>query len=88
MKKMIVVLMVFLLMGCADKLNSYLDNPETIIQDPHYAEYQAQLDALEHKYLQKEISYAEYLEKKSQLDDTYTKEVKERNEVIYGNDSP
>ena len=88
MKKMIVVLMALLVMGCADKLNSYLDDPGTIIQDPHYAEYQAQLDALEHRYLQKEISYAEYLDKKSQLEDTYTKEVNERTEVIYGNDKP
>ena len=74
----------FLSLGCADKLTSYLDDPGTIIQDPHYAEYEKQLQQLEHQYLQKEIDYAQYVEKKSQLDDVYTKEVKERNAVIYG----
>ncbi len=83
MRKMIIFFLTLFLMGCSygEKL---LNEPEAIIKDPHYAQYQEKLDALEKSYLQKEITYAQYLEKKQQLDDIYTKEVRERTEVIYG----
>ena len=75
-------LAVFLLAGCAEKLQTYLESPAEFIKDPHYAEYQTKADALEHSYLQKEIDYAQYLEKKQALDDMYTKEVEDRRTLI------
>ena len=73
------------LTGCSvgqEKLETYLENPGTIIKDPHFAQYQQNLDSLESEYLAKKITYAEYLERKKELDEKYTKEVKERNEII------
>lgn len=81
-------LMIIGLMGCSvgqEKLETYLENPETILKDPHFAEYQANMDALESEYLAKKITYAEYLERKKELDEKYTKEVKDRNEIISPN---
>lgn len=85
MNKLWVVGLVMLLAGCTyegKSLESYLEEPESIIKDPHYGEYQAKLDALESQYLHKEISYAEYVGKKKELEDIYTKEVRDRNDVI------
>jgi len=77
-------LVIFLSTGCAERLETYIEEPATIIQDPHFAEYEKKQQALEHQYLQKEITYAQYLEKKGELEDQYTKEVDDRNKVIYG----
>lgn len=54
----------------------------SLIKDPHYAQYQQSLDNLEHEYLQKQISYTEYQQKKKELEDTYAKEVKIREEKM------
>ena len=56
----------------------------SIIKDPHFADYQKKLDKLESQYLNKEISYADYVAKKEELDNVYTKEVQERDEIISG----
>ena len=87
MKRFLLIAAIVLASGCAyEKHNfeSYVDHPGTIIKDPHYADYQEKMDALESSYLQKKISYAEYQDKKKELEDQYTGEVNKRNEVIYG----
>ena len=66
------------------ELRDYINEPSTIVQDPHFGNYKEKLDALEKQYLEKEITYAQYLEQKTVLDDQYNKEVSERNQKIMG----
>ena len=79
MKKYFLILIVLFFIGC-----NYLDNPETLLKDPHYSGYKEKSDALEHEYLQGKIAYPQYLERKKQLDDDYAKEVQDRNAKIAG----
>ena len=79
MKKYFLFAIVLFFAGC-----SYIDNPETLLKDPHYASYKEASDALEHEYLQGRIDYPEYLNRKKQIDDDYTKEVQDRNAKIAG----
>ena len=73
-------------MGCTYKgqqdVETYLDEPATILRDPHFANYEQARDHLESEYLQKKISYADYLEKKKVLDDQYSKEVQTRDAIL------
>ena len=82
MKRITVLCLVLGLMGCAEKLQNIIDEPTTLLADPHYANYQQKMDQLEHDYLQKKISYATYVEEKKRLDDKYSSEVREREEVV------
>jgi hypothetical protein len=85
MKKGLFLVLGLVLVGCAYKgqtFESYIDEPENILRDPHYASYQDQADMLEKDYLSKKISYAEYMEKKSELENKYSKEVKERESIV------
>jgi hypothetical protein len=87
MKKFLIVVFVFVLFGCAEnqqRFRSYVDDPGTFLKDPHYAEYQENLNDLESSYLSKEISYSEYLKQKSQLDNDYERDVQRRTKTIYG----
>ena len=84
MKRGFAVFLLFLL-GCTYQvapLSQYLEDPRSIIQDPHFTDYKAKRDELEHRYLTREISYADYVKQIDELDNTYTKEVKERNDKI------
>ena len=84
MKKFIFGLLL-LVVGCSYKgqnLETYVDEPQTILRDPHFANYQEARDHLESEYLQKKMTYGEYLEKKKELDDKYTKEVQKRDAII------
>ena len=85
MKRPIVVLLSLTLMGCAYKgqtLETYIEEPDTILKDPHFASYQDQADSLEKDYLNKKITYADYVEQKKQLDEKYNKEVDHRESVM------
>ena len=68
--------------SCADKIERYVDNPKTILEDPLTVNYQQDLEDLERKYLHKEISYGDYLEQKKRLDDTYSQKVQRRQQII------
>ncbi len=71
--------------GCSYEgrgLGSYLNEPSTIIEDPHYSSYKEKKDAMESKYLRKEITYSEYLDETQKLDDMYAQEVDERTKII------
>ena len=78
----IVIFLSFILTGCAEKIRGYLDDPGTLLQDPYFMEYQQGLDNLESQYLRKEITYAEYLERKNRIDEKYAKDVLERQNVV------
>jgi len=80
-KKSLALIIVLTIFGCSYGQN-YLKNPESLIRDPHFAEYKEGRDGLESQYLRKEITYAEYIEQRDNLDDKYDKEVKERNEKV------
>ena len=85
MNIMIVILSVFFLAGCTymgQNPQNYIDDPATILQDPHYGSYQQQGDDLERQYLEKKITYADYVEQKKTLDDKYSKDVKMRDAII------
>ena len=81
MKRCLLLLCAALVAGCSYGQN-YLENPESLIRDPHFAAYKDKRDDLESSYLRKEITYAEYIDKRDELDDQYTKEVNKRNSVI------
>ena len=71
--------LIVLISGCS----SYqMEDMESWVKDPHYASYQQALDSLEHQYLQKQFSYMEYQKRKKALEDTYAREVKQREEKM------
>jgi hypothetical protein len=80
-KEFLLVCMIFL-GGCAESLETYVNNPSEIVRDPHFKQYEQSLAGLESDYLNKKITYVEYVEKKKQMDDQYTQEVEERNDII------
>ena len=85
MKKTIALLLVLLCAGCTYEgktFEDYMDDPGSILKDPHYGSYQEKRDALESQYLHKKITYPEYQEKLKALDDKYSQEVEERTRII------
>ena len=84
MKKFLLVLMVMALSGCAQFWHTYVEEPQNIVQDPHYNRYQEGLRKIEHSYLISEIDYATYLQRKNQLDEVYAQEVQERESKLSG----
>ncbi len=78
MKRFAGLILVLFLMGCTFGV----EDMESLMKDPHYAHNQQALHELEHAYLQKQISYTEYQQKKKELEDTYAKEVKMQEEKI------
>lgn len=86
-KNYIVLILALFVVGCSgytgqDRLKNFLVHPESWLRDPHFAEYKQKLDALESEYLRKEITYAEYVNKKNKLDAMYDREVQERTSII------
>lgn len=88
MKKLMpVIVLTFFLLGCSDysgqgALKNFLVHPETWLKDPHFTEYKENRDELESAYLNKEITYAEYVKQKEELDERYDAQVKERNKIL------
>lgn len=80
-KKSLLLVCAVVLLGCTYG-QDYIDNPVSFIRDPHFTEYKDHRDDLELQYLHKEITYAEYVKAKDELDETYAKEVQERNDKI------
>ena len=78
MKRVAGLILILFLTGCSFGV----ENMESLVRDTHYAQHQQSLDDLEHAYLKKEISYTEYQQKKKELEDKYTAEVKIREEKI------
>ena len=85
MNKGILLLLVLVFLGCS---SSPTEQFKTLVSDPHYAQYKQKLDDLEHQQLSGAIGYAEYLERKKQIDEDYTKEVQERENIIIPEQQP
>lgn len=87
MKRLMAFYFVLIFLGCSygsDKIRTLINEPETILRDPEYADYKESLDHLESDYLHKRISYAEYLEQKRQIEAGYDQEIKTRRDQIEG----
>lgn len=82
MRQTVIFLCLIFLTGCAEKIESIIDDPGTLLKDPGFAGYQQRLDELESRYLRKEMTYAEYLEKKKAIEDNYEQEVKKQEESL------
>jgi hypothetical protein len=85
MKNIAWIVMIVVLFGCTykgEKLETYVDEPATILKDPHFGHYKEERDALESQYLKKEIDYAVYTQKVEELDAKYNKEVDQRNTIL------
>ena len=82
MKRMILLLFLIGFAGCISGEN-VLENPG-IFQDSLYTDYKKTADVIEARYLNKEISYADYLQKKQELEDWYKKEADKRRSIIQG----
>jgi hypothetical protein len=83
----VTVVIVTAVTGCSysdGHMREYLDNPETILRDPGFTEYEESLNKLESRYLNGEITYAEYMSQKKEVENKYNKEVQERTEIIEG----
>ncbi len=80
MSRVIMLVLIVALCGCSYGGDQF----KSLVADPHFAQYKEKLDDLEHNRLAGTISYSEYVEKKKELDDTYAKEVEERENVIHG----
>ena len=82
MNKMLSFCLVFFVLGCTQRLQTYVDDPKTIFQDPLTVNHQDALDKLESRYLRKEMTYAEYLDRKKQMENDYAEKVQVRQEKI------
>lgn len=85
MRKLIALLVLMLCVGCSydgRTFSDYWDDPGSIIRDPHYGSYQGKRDELESLYLNKKLTYPEYVEKLEELDRKYNREVVERTQII------
>jgi uncharacterized lipoprotein YmbA len=82
-----VILAAAVLAGCQagqEKLQTYADDPGYLLRDPHFAGYEQKLREVERRYLAREITYAEYLEQKQELDAGYSGEVQKRETIFSG----
>ncbi|MCK5214548.1 MAG: hypothetical protein KAR05_04275 [Candidatus Omnitrophica bacterium] len=81
------ILLVLFAVGCSNggsRIKMYMDDPKTILEDPMSVNHQDALDNLESRYLRKEITYAEYLKKKRQLEEDYAKEAQKMRDTVEG----
>jgi hypothetical protein len=82
MKNIFIILALLFLTGCAEKFQSLVDDPGTILQDPDFTNYQQRLDSVEKEYLDKKITYAEYLERKNKIEEDYARQTKEQKQSL------
>jgi hypothetical protein len=59
-----------------------------MIRDKQFDQYKTTLDQLESDYLQKTITYAQYLEKKKAVEDEYQGKIDGRRELIQNHNEP
>ena len=69
--------------GCSgERILTMMDEPVKFLEDPLSVNYQNDLDALERRYLRKDISYVEYLEKKQRIEDDYARQEQKRRDTV------
>ena len=87
-KIIVVVCLAAWIAGCSygkERVELMLDNPPEILEDSLYTETQTRMEELESRYLNGEISYAQYLEKKTELENRYKQQADHRFGIIEGN---
>ncbi len=83
----LLVFFFFVVSGCTYETNefqAFIENSKTLLQDPHFARYKEKRADLERQYLQKRLTYADYIAQRDKLDLLYAKEVQERTKIIEG----
>ncbi len=65
-------------------VGSLVENPPAILIDPSSKESQTRLDRVERRYLRGEITYAEYVDEKQEIERDYAREVSRREAIIEG----
>ena len=90
MNKIMVFCFILFIVGCTyegTRISTYVNKPRTLLQDPLSVNHQQALDDLENSYLHKEITYAEYVKQKQQLEDDYQGKVQARTEIVENTDA-
>ena len=89
MRHFIVLLSIVALFGCSyteKAIQNYWEKPETLLKDPHFAEYQAKREHLESKHLNQEITYEEYYERLNALEKKYERDIQRREGIVFDHD--
>jgi hypothetical protein len=85
MKKWMLLVLACAVVGCSYQgktFGEYLNDPQSLIKDPHFTAYKDKREQLESDYLNKKITYADYVAAVKELDNNYAREVQQRNEKI------
>lgn len=85
---LVLMILIISVIGCSygqERVELMLDNPPGVLEDSLYADTEEKLEALESQYLSQQIPYAEYMEKKGELDGRYQREVDRRSAIVEGN---
>lgn len=77
MKRIIFCVSLLIVSGCASQ-----EPIRNILRDQQFSSYKEHLDQLERDYLQKKITYAEYLDQKKRVEEEYQKEIDDRRDLI------
>ena len=78
MKTIIILSFCALLMGCSYGIEDYINDPRTILSDPLTVDHRQAVNDLERSYLRKEMTYAEYLHEKKEIEEDYARDVQKR----------
>jgi len=81
MKFFILILSCLLVSACSygeQRIQKVMDDPIELLKDPLTVEHKQAMTDLEQAYLNEDITYAEYLEQKKQLEEDYTRQVQKR----------
>ena len=78
MKKVLLSCLVFVFLGCSYEMETYIKKPGTILKDPLTVDYRQEMNDLERAYLRKEMTYAQYLDRKNELEESYAMRVQKR----------
>lgn len=81
MKKIAAIGLVVFLCGCAYGTRD-IEDIKTFVTDQEYARYKARLDGLETSYLSGQITYAQYLDQKKQVQENYDSDIKRRQQKL------
>lgn len=69
--------------GCSgERVLAIMDEPVKLLEDPLSVDYRHDLDVLEQRYIRKEISYVEYLEKKHRIEEDYARQERKRRDTV------
>ncbi len=73
--------------GCSSgerPVQSFIENPPTVLKDTAFTQYQEELNDVESRYLAGEIDYAQYMAEKKEIEHEYDRKVQHRDSIIHG----